>query len=306
MEVASAFQVTPSDGEKPGAYAVFPYDRDLVRRFREAFPRARWRGEEQGWFVPGTTAVRRLDGWMSQELETLDRHADAKGRDAYIFDPLESPYLTVAEELEVRTPYSRTVVEAMRAIPWARWDFGERIWRVPFRSYDELRQRWREIEEAARRNEPSEKRKRREERKGQAAQETSPLQLERRRRRYPVPGDDLPPLGPPVATFPWGVVVFEEIGSAPIDEPLSPGLYPHVKDEPARYVWARWRMPSLQEIYRTRPFRDDQDLDLKASRGWWWADRGELQERARKLREMERALRSRHLSRNTPADAEQT
>src|ERR687898_452971 len=119
MEVASAFQVTPSDGEKPGAYAVFPYDRDLVRRFREAFPRARWRGEEQGWFVPGTTAARRLDGWMSQELETLDRHADAKGRDAYLFDPLESPYLTVAEELEVRTPYSRTVVEAMRARPWA-------------------------------------------------------------------------------------------------------------------------------------------------------------------------------------------
>jgi len=46
MEIASAFQVTPSDGEKPGAYAVFPYDRDLVRRFREAFPRARWREVE--------------------------------------------------------------------------------------------------------------------------------------------------------------------------------------------------------------------------------------------------------------------
>jgi hypothetical protein len=109
-----------------------------------------------------------------------------------------------------------------------------------------------------------------------------------------------------VATFPWGVVVFEEIASAPIGETLPPDLYPHAKDDPARYVWARWRMPSLQEIYRTRPFRDEQDPALRASRGWWWADREELQERARKLREMERALRSRHLSRGTPVDAEQT
>ena len=52
MELSSAFQVLPAEGERPGAYAVFPYDRDLVRRFRETFPRARWRGEEQGWFVP--------------------------------------------------------------------------------------------------------------------------------------------------------------------------------------------------------------------------------------------------------------
>ena len=65
-------------------------------------------------------------------------------------------------------------------------------------------------------------------------------------------------------------------------------------------------MPTLQEIYRTRPFRDAQDPGLRASRGWWWADRGELQERARKLREMERALRSRNLSRSAPVDAEQT
>ncbi len=303
MEIASAFQVTPSDGEKPGAYAVFPYDRDLVRRFREAFPRARWRGEEQGWFVPGTTAVRRLDGWMSQELETLDRHADAKGRDAFLFDPLESPYLTVAEELEVRTPYSRTIVEAMRSIPWARWDFDEKVWRVPFRSYGDLRQRWREIEEAARRNEPAERRKRREEQKGQSPQETKPVQVERRRRRYPVPGDDLPPLGCPVATDPWGVVVFEDIGSAPVDEPSAPDLYPHVRDDRARYVWARWRMPGLQEIYRARPSREAQDPDLRSSRGWWWPSREELQERARKLRETERALRSRHLSRNTSVEA---
>ena len=118
MEIAFAFRVDPSDdAERPGAYAAFPYDRDLVRRFRERFPRARWRGAEQRWFVRGTTAVQRLDAWMAQELETLDRHADAKGRDAYTFDPLESPYLTVADDLKVRTPYSRTVVEALRPDP---------------------------------------------------------------------------------------------------------------------------------------------------------------------------------------------
>src|SRR3954451_4370478 len=65
METASAFQVAPADdAERPGAYVEFPYDRDLVRRFRDRFPRARWRGGEERWFVPGTTSARRLDAWM--------------------------------------------------------------------------------------------------------------------------------------------------------------------------------------------------------------------------------------------------
>ncbi len=62
-------------------------------------------------------------------------------------------------------------------------------------------------------------------------------------------------------------------------------------------------MPGLQEIYRARPSREAQDPDLRSSRGWWWPSREELQERARKLRETERALRSRHLSRNTSVEA---
>jgi len=293
MEVSSAFETKPSDGKRPGAYARFPYDRDLVRRFREAFPRARWRGEWQGWFVPGTTAMRRLDAWMGQELETLDRHADSKGRDAFLFEPLESPYLTVADELEIRTPYSRTIVEAMRAIPWAHWDPGKKIWRVPFRSYEVLRQCWAEIEEAARRNEPAQKKMRREEQKPQSA-----MQAERRHRRYPVPGDDLPPLGVPLMTVSWGVVVFEDIESKPITEPSVPDLYPHVRYEPSRYVWARWRMPTLQEIYRVKPSREPQDPAVRAERGWWWASREELQERARKLRELERAQQTRRLAKN--------
>ncbi len=97
MELTSDFRITPAEGERAGAYAAFPYDRELVRRFRKAFPRARWR-EEGCWFVPGVRAARRLDMWMTGELEAIDRHADAKGRDDFEFDPLESDYLEVGDE----------------------------------------------------------------------------------------------------------------------------------------------------------------------------------------------------------------
>lgn len=301
MELVSAFQIIPSDSERPGAFALFPYDRDLVRRFREAFPRARWRGEGQGWFVPGTTAVRRINTWMAQELETLDRHADEKGRDAYLFEPLESSYLSIGEDLRIRTPYSRTIVESLRSIPWAHWDPEEKIWHVPFRSYEKLRQLWPMIEEAARRNEPAERRKRREEQKRQGLDPASPAQAERRRRRYPVPGDDLPPLETPLATLSWGVVVFEDIEDHVIDEALDGSIYPHAKDDPSRYVWARWRMPTLQEVYRAKGSREPEDRALRESRGWWWPMREELQERARKLRQMERTQQSRHAIQKNPA-----
>lgn len=249
--------------------------------------------------MPGTTAARRLAAWTAQELETLDRHADERGRDAFVFEPLESPYLTVADDLRVRTPYSRTIVEALRSIPWARWDPGERIWRVPFRSYEELKARWPEIEEAARRNEPEARRKRREAQKAEASDEANLIQTERRRRRYPVPSSDLPPLGCPVATANWGVVVFEAIDVAPLAAQPAVGLYPHVQGDVSRYVWAHWRMPTLQEIYRTRPPRKDEEPGGKSTSGWWWASREDLQERARKLREVERVQRSRQLARQT-------
>lgn len=301
MEIgASAFQVTPSDDEKAGAFAVFPYDRDLVRRFRAAFPRARWRGEN-GWFVPGTTAETRLNTWMAQELETLDRYADAKGRDAYLFEPLESPYLTVADDLRIRTPYSQTIVDALRSIPWAHWNPDHRIWHVPFRSYEQLSQLWPCIEEAAQRNEPEERRKRREERKRLGPEPPDPAQAERRRRRFPVPGDDLPPLDTPLATLAWGVVLFEDIESSPIYEAVDNSLYPHAAGHPGLYVWARWRMPSPQEIYRARPRRDADDASLREIRGWWIPSREELQKRVRKLREIERAQRSREMSQKSPS-----
>ena len=52
-----------------------------------------------------------------REMEAeADRFADEKGRDAFAFEPLESPYLTVGDDLRVRTPYSRTIVEALRSL----------------------------------------------------------------------------------------------------------------------------------------------------------------------------------------------
>ena len=106
MELTFDFHITPAEGERVGAHARFPYDRELVRRFKKAFPRARWR-EEGAWFVPGVRATRRLERWMTRELDAIDRHADAKGRDDFEFDPLTSDYLEIGDDLTVRTPWSR-------------------------------------------------------------------------------------------------------------------------------------------------------------------------------------------------------
>ena len=116
----SATQRDAGDGA-PGATAVFPYDRMTVERFREAFPRARWRDDLSAWFVPGTRAEQRLTAWISREWSGVPAHADQRGRDAFMFEPITSPYLEVADDLVVRTPYSRTVIAELRAVPWARW-----------------------------------------------------------------------------------------------------------------------------------------------------------------------------------------
>ncbi len=144
----------------PGAIAVFSYDRMTVERFRAAFPRARWRDDISAWFVPGSTAERRLKAWSGREWSGVLAYADERGRDAFAFEPITSPYLEVADDLAVRTPYSRAVVAELRMVPWARWDPASRAWRVPFRSFEELRRRWPNIEDAARRAEPKERLKR--------------------------------------------------------------------------------------------------------------------------------------------------
>src|ERR1700730_1431648 len=69
----------PVEG-KSGATAVFPYDRVTVERFRSAFPGARWRDDLRAWFVPGTTAERRLNRWLGRELSGVLGYADDRAR----------------------------------------------------------------------------------------------------------------------------------------------------------------------------------------------------------------------------------
>ena len=99
------FSATQRDDGAPGATAAFPYDRMTVERFREGFPRARWRDDLRTWFVPGTTAERRPTAWASRDWSGVLAF-DGRGRDAFAFEPITSSYLEVADDLAVRTPYS--------------------------------------------------------------------------------------------------------------------------------------------------------------------------------------------------------
>src|SRR5437763_17039537 len=138
--VASIRPVSESDG-KPGAVAAFAYDRAMVERFRAAFPRARWREDERCWFVPGVRAARRLERWLAAEADAGETHGDAKGRDAFAFDPIDSPYLEAADDLRIRTPVSRTVVEQLRHAPGSHWADEPTGWHAASRSSEQLRRR---------------------------------------------------------------------------------------------------------------------------------------------------------------------
>jgi hypothetical protein len=285
MDATTGFEIEPSTGERPGAFARFPFDRGLLDRFRETFPRARWRAREERWFVPGTTAQARLDAWVGRELSDLDRHADDKGRDAFAFEPLASPYLQAGDELVVRTPYSRTVVDLLRTVPFARWDGEAKAWRVPYRGYERLRAVWPMIEEAAREAEPEARRRRREER---AADPLEAIRAaERRRRRYPVPLGDPPPLDLPVATDLFGVVVFEALGDAIPEDEAIPPVYPHAEPRDEVFAWGAWRLPDWREIARAKPSAEP------PRRGWRPPTAADLEERRRAMRSQARARETR-------------
>ncbi|RUV70535.1 hypothetical protein EOA78_20285 [Mesorhizobium sp. M5C.F.Cr.IN.023.01.1.1] len=274
--------------ETPGVLAVFPFDRKTVERFRQAFPRARWNDERRSWFVPGKTAARRVDRWLARDAEFLDVHGDLKGRDAYAFDPITSPYLEVGDDLRVRTPYSKTVLDEMRAIPWSRWDDDLRVWRVPFRSYEELRRRWCKIEEAARRNEPEERKRRREANKDSEARRAARLRsAERRRRRYPLPSEALPPMDRPVATERYGIVVFTDASGEFIERSVPAAFYPHAARADVDYVWGTWRPATLSELITTWPARRE-PLPMEHARGWWQPTLAEIRIARRNARSIER------------------
>jgi hypothetical protein len=287
----SAMQREAGDGA-PGATAAFPYDRMTVERFREAFPRARWCDDLRAWFVPGTRAEQRLNAWMSREWSGVLAHADQRGRDAFTFEPITSRYLEVADGLVVRTPYSRTVITELRAVPWARWDPISKAWHVPFRSFEELRRRWPVIEDAARRAEPEERRKRAESRTASPEHEDRRAEAaERRRHRYPVPEEALPPLNRVLMTH-AGPVVFEAVTGELVEPLIAARFYPGVSAGPARLVWAGWRRPSHAELVRTWPARTmPGPADL--ARGWWQPTIEVLREERRRAASLERAQATR-------------
>ncbi len=287
----SATQRDDGDGT-PGATAAFPYDRMTVECFRTAFPRARWRDDLQAWFVPGTTAERRLAAWASREWPGVLAFADGRGRDAFAFEPIASPYLEVTDDLAVRTPYSRTVIAELRTVPWARWDPAAKAWRVPFRSYEALRRCWPAIEEAARLAEPEARRRRQE--SSQASSEQGDRRAEaaeRRRHRYPVPEDALPPPGRVLMTH-AGPVVFEAVTGELVEPTIAARFYSGVVPGEAALIWAGWRRPSHAELVRAWPARIAPG-PAELARGWWQPAIGALREERRKAASLERAQATR-------------
>ncbi|MFT8247347.1 hypothetical protein [Roseomonas sp. BN140053] len=287
----SATQQEPGDGS-PGAVAAFPYDRMTVERFREAFPRARWRDDLGAWFVPGTRAERRLTTWMGREWSGVLAYADQRGRDAFAFEPISSPYLELDDGFVVRTPYSRTAIAELKEIPWARWDPAIKAWRVPFRSFEELNRHWPAIEDAARRAEPEERRKRAESHKASPEQADKRMEAtERRRHRYPVPEDALPPLDRVLMTH-AGCVVFVAITGELAEPADTARFYPGVSADSAGLIWAAWRRPSHAELVKTWPSRTPPNpSDL--ARGWWQPEIEILRKERRAAASLERAQATR-------------
>jgi hypothetical protein len=272
----------------PGATAAFPYDRMTVERFRAAFPRARWRDDLGAWFVPGSAAERRLRAWSSREWSGVLAYADERGRDAFTFEPITSPYLEVVDELVVRTPYSRAVINELRMVSWARWDPASKAWHVPFRSFEELRRRWPDIESAARRAEPEERRKREENRRASPEHRDRLAEAaERRRSRYPVPENALPPLGRVLMTH-SGCVLFETITGELVDPLIAARFYPGVTAGPATLIWAMRRRPAHDELVRAWPARRVPH-PAELARGWWPPTIEVLREERRKAASLERA-----------------
>lgn len=294
--------VEPLGEDRTGATASFPYDAALVERFRAAFPRARWRDDRRAWFVPGSTAEKRLNRWLQRELSGVLAHADARGKDAFACDPITSDYLVPAEDLLVRTPYSRTIVAELRAVPWAWWDGDEKLWRIPYRSLEDLRRRWPAIEAAALRNEPAERKRRRDELKGSAEDRALRAKArERQRHRYPVLADQLPPGDRPLMSH-AGALVFTEVTGELVDQESLHQHYPWSAGAIGDFVWASWRRPGHDELVRTWPARQPA-TGSELARGWWQPTIEELRDARRKARSLERAQstrRQRHPSRSEP------
>lgn len=283
----------PDTPSREGATTDLPHDRITVQRFREAFPRARWSDRLNAWFVPGRTAKKRIGRWLAEIEAEHDTFADEKGRDAFAFEPIESRYLEAAPAtFQIRTPYSRKVIDEIRQIPHARWDADHRLWTVPYRSFNELRKRWPAIEAAAERSEREARRERREAIKGTEQDEAIRARTrERRRKRYPVPADDGPPLERAIGTH-VGVIFFLGTDGELADPATVSAFYFHAADG-EEYVWASWRPGSLEELVTTWPAQMPPEQG-ELNRGWWMPTLDELRIARRDARSRRQAKERKH------------
>lgn len=265
-----------SDKEAPvGATMDLPHDRMTVERFREAFPRARWSESRKVWFVPGRTAEKRISRWLAEIEAEADAFADDKGRDAFAFDPIESRYLEAGTAaLLIRTPYSKTLVSEIREIREARWDADRRLWSVPYRSYEYLRHRWPIIEGIAARSEPEARKERREAIRGTEEDEIAKARSrERRRKRYPVPSDQIPLFARAISTL-IGVIVFAGLDGEFADAETVEAFY-FPPDAGRDYVWVAWRTGKLEELVTAWPAPSGPTAEER-HRGWWLPTLDEL------------------------------
>jgi hypothetical protein len=200
-----------------------------------------------------------------------------------------SALLAAADDLRIRTPYSRTVLAELREVPWAWWDSDLKAWRVPYRSADALRRRWPAIEAAARSAQPEERR-RRQQMRTVTGNEAAESMRERRRRRYPVPADVLPPLGRVGMTHGYGAIIFTDIAGELVEDEVREKHYPQVAA--SDLVWGDWRKPSLAELVETWPARQPPG-EAELRHGWWQPTLEELRGERRKARSAERAWATR-------------
>lgn len=202
----------------------------------------------------------------------------------------------VADDLRIRTQYSPGVVAELRTVPWAWWDPELKAWRVPFRSWEELRRRWPAIETAAQQAEPAERQARS---RARAATPPDPMALEqareRRRRRLPVSPNDPPPLGRVLMTN-RGAVILTEIAGEVADEADVARFYSGISAGEGPLVWASWRRPTYAELVRAWPSRIPATL-TETRRGWWAPTLDELRTERRKAGSIERAQATRQSAR---------
>lgn len=287
-----------------GATMDLPHDRMTVERFREAFPRARWSEGRKAWFVPCPSAQKRIGRWLAELEAEADAFADDKGRDAFAFDPIESRYLEAGTAaLLIRTPYSRTLVSEIREIRDARWDADRRLWTVPYRSYEDLRKRWPVIEAIAARSEPEARKERREAIRGTQEEELAKARgRERRRRRYPVPSDEVPPFDRAISTS-IGIVVFAALDGELADAETVESFY-FSPTAGSDYLWVSWRAGTLEELVTTWPAGSD-PTQKERQRGWWQPTLDELRiaRREARSREKSRQRRLEGASSDEPTDS---